>query len=264
MKLFGWKGAAVAPRPVLSRANIVGGAVLGEWPNNYEAQVRAAVIANPVAQRAVRLVSEACGASAAENAEALALVRHVSAGQSLVETLALHLLLHGNGYVQILPDSEGEPSELFALRPERVCVELDNNGWPVAYAYRVLDRVTRLWAEDGRGCAAIMHLKAINPLDDHAGLASDGTATALAAGSYSTDITGDGDGWVRVSQPRSETRLELDIVAGIAADWPSLPDSLRQGIVRLAAHLFTERESSDPPPTIVTALWRPWRRIRLA
>lgn len=95
-------------------------------------------------------------------------------------------------------------------------------------------------------------------------LASDGTATALVAGSYSTDITGDGDGWVRVSQSRTETRLELDIVAGIAADWPSLPDSLRQGVVRLAAHLFTERESSDPPPAIVTALWRPWRRMRLA
>lgn len=189
MKLFGWKGAAVAPRPVLSRANIVGGAVLGEWPNNYEAQVRAAVIANPVAQRAVRLVSEACGgaaivasgASAAENAEALALVRHVSAGQSLVETLALHLLLHGNGYVQILPDSEGEPSELFALRPERVSVELDTNGWPVAYAYRVLDRVTRLWAEDGRGRTAIMHLKAINPLDDHAGLGCIGAASGPVA-----------------------------------------------------------------------------------
>lgn len=95
-------------------------------------------------------------------------------------------------------------------------------------------------------------------------LASSGTATALAVGGYSTDITGDGDGWVRVSEARSETRLELDIVAGIAADWASLPDSLRQGIVRLAAHLFTERESSDPPPAIVTALWRPWRRMRLA
>ncbi len=95
-------------------------------------------------------------------------------------------------------------------------------------------------------------------------LAGDGSATALASGAYSTDITGDGDGWVRVIAARSETRLALDIVAGIAADWPSLPDSLRQGIVRLAAHLFTERASSDPPPAIVTALWRPWRRMRLS
>lgn len=95
-------------------------------------------------------------------------------------------------------------------------------------------------------------------------IAADGTASTLAVGTYAVDITGDGDGWVRVSQSRAETRLEVDLVAGIAADWPSLPDSLRQGIVRLAAHLFTERESSDPPPAIVTALWRPWRRMRIA
>ncbi len=95
-------------------------------------------------------------------------------------------------------------------------------------------------------------------------IAADGTATALAVGAYALDITGDGDGWVRVSQSRAETRLEVDIMAGVAADWPSLPDSLRQGIVRLAAHLFTERENSDAPPAIVTALWRPWRRMRLA
>ena len=47
-------------------------------------------------------------------------MRHVSAGQGLIETLALHLLLHGNGFVQIIPDADGEPYELFALRPERV------------------------------------------------------------------------------------------------------------------------------------------------
>lgn len=95
-------------------------------------------------------------------------------------------------------------------------------------------------------------------------VAADGAASTLAVGTYAVDITGDGDGWVRVSQSRAETRLEVDLMAGIAASWSSLPDSLRQGIVRLAAHLFTERESSDPPPAIVTALWRPWRRMRIA
>ena len=55
MKLFGWKGAATAPRPVLSRAYMMGGQALGAWPSAYEAQVRAAMLANPVAQRAVRL-----------------------------------------------------------------------------------------------------------------------------------------------------------------------------------------------------------------
>lgn len=193
MKWFGWKGGANAPRPALSRGYGQGwgwsDAPIGEWPAQYEAQVRAAVIANPVAQRAVRLVSEAAGGaailanggSAVQNAKARELVRHVSAGQSLVETLALHLLLHGNGYVQIACDADGEPAELFALRPERVSVDVDARGWPVGYRYKVGDRVARLAAEDGTGRVAIAHLKAIHPLDDHYGLGCVGAASGPVA-----------------------------------------------------------------------------------
>lgn len=95
------------------------------------------------------------------------------------------------------------------------------------------------------------------------GLPAEGASFALAADAYAIDITADGDGWVRVIQPGSAGRVEVDLTAGIADDWASLPQALRQGIVRLAAHLFTERESGDPPPAIITALWRPWRRMRL-
>ena len=121
------------------------------------------------------------GASAADNARALELVRHVSAGQGLVETLALHLLLHGNGFVEIGVDTAGEPIELFALRPERVSVDLDVRGWPVAYQYRVRDRITRLVAEDGAGRTAVLHIRAINPLDDHYGLGCLGAASGPVA-----------------------------------------------------------------------------------
>ena len=136
MKLFGWKGATATSRPALSRAFMWAGGTLGDWPDGYEAQVRAAIYGNPVAQRAARLVSEAAGgarlkatsAQPQEASEALALVNRTSAGQCLVETLALHLLLHGNGYVQILPDLDGRPGELFALRPERVKVDVNAGG----------------------------------------------------------------------------------------------------------------------------------------
>lgn len=189
MKWFGWKGAA-SSRPLLSRGYGWGGTTtLGEWPSAYEPQVRAAVLGNPVAQRAVRLVSEAAGgvalkaggASAQDNARALDLVRHVSAGQGLIETLALHLMLHGNGFVQIMPDATGEPLELFALRPERISVELDARGWPVAYRYRVGDRSDRLVTEDGAGRTAIIHVKAIHPLEDHMGLGCLGAASGPVA-----------------------------------------------------------------------------------
>lgn len=189
MKFFGWKGTAVSPRPALSRPYIMGGATLGEWPAHYDAQVRAAVMANPVAQRAVRLVSEAVGGAAmiaaggrvAAQRQIVELVRHVSGGQGLMETLALNLLLHGNAYVQILNDVEGLPAELFALRPDRVSVETDSRGWPIAYNYRSGQSLNRLGSADGRGRTAIIHMKAINPLDDHYGLGCIGVASGAVA-----------------------------------------------------------------------------------
>lgn len=94
-------------------------------------------------------------------------------------------------------------------------------------------------------------------------LAADGTASALAVDGYAIDIDASGDGWVRLTQHRDAGRMRAPFSAGIAPDWASLPDGLRQGIVRLAAHLFTAREE-EGPPAIVSALWMPWRRMRLA
>ncbi|MEO8723153.1 MAG: phage head-tail connector protein [Sphingobium sp.] len=95
------------------------------------------------------------------------------------------------------------------------------------------------------------------------GLPAEGASFAIAAGSYAFEIDASGDGWIQVMQPGAAGRISALIIAGLADDWPSLPDGLRQGIVRLAAHMFAER-ASDRPPAIVTALWWPWRRMRLA
>ena len=187
MKFFGTKAARQQARPVLARAWGSGAAALGEWPASYEAQVRAGVIGNPVAQRAMRLVSEGAGATAltargaGDGPGPLSLATRCSGGQHLIETLASHLLMHGNGYVQILAGADGVPAELYALRPERVSVEADARGWPAAYLYRVGDSVTRLSPEDGAGRMSIIHLKALHPLDDHYGLGCVGAAAGAVA-----------------------------------------------------------------------------------
>ena len=72
---------------------------------------------------------------------------------------------------------------------------------------------------------------------------------------------------MRVSNPGAAGRIAVRFVAGLAPGWNGLPESLRHGVIRLAAHQHRMRESStaDPiPPAAVTALWRPWRRMRLA
>ena len=125
MRWFGGKAAREGARPALLRAGSVfsygdGGA--GAWPQGYEAQVREGYCRNPVAQRAVKLLSEAVAGAplVASDPALLSLVGARSGGQSLLDTVAAQLLLHGNAYVLVLRDGEGRPAELFALRPERV------------------------------------------------------------------------------------------------------------------------------------------------
>ena len=83
----------------------------GSKPYHYERCVREGFLGNPIAQRAVRIVAEGVGqAPVTSNDDKLsALIDATSAGQSLIETLASHLLLHGNGFVQIIKDANCQP-----------------------------------------------------------------------------------------------------------------------------------------------------------
>lgn len=99
-----------------------------------------------------------------------------------------------------------------------------------------------------------------------AALGDDGTRAALPVESYLIDLSFDGTGRIRITNQIAEKRLAVRFTAGIAADWESLPAALRHGVIRLAAHNFRQRENSEDnhPPAAITALWQPWRRMRLA
>jgi uncharacterized phiE125 gp8 family phage protein len=98
-----------------------------------------------------------------------------------------------------------------------------------------------------------------------AAVAGDGSETALPAEAFAIDIDAAGDGWVRVLDAGGEKRVRVRFTAGLAGDWNGVPEPLRQGIVRLAAHLYGARgeAAGAAPPAAVAALWRPWRRLRL-
>lgn len=103
---------------------------------------------------------------------------------------------------------------------------------------------------------AITSVEAIN---------SAGAASPLASADYVIDIDSSGDGWVRVSRSDGAIRLRVGGRAGMADDENGVPEPIRQGVLRLVAHLFTSRDSAGgDPPAAVTALWRPYRRLRLS
>ena len=146
-------------------------------PFEYARAVKRGYLDNPVAQRAVRLVAEGIGGAPLGPVDPglAALVSATSAGQSLLETLASQLLLHGNAYVQVIKDGSGAPAELFALRPERVSVIAGADGWPSGYAYKVGEQTLSIPLLDEDASPNLIHIKYFHPADDHYG------ASCLAA-----------------------------------------------------------------------------------
>jgi len=180
MRLFNFRSARATARPALTRAFGSAPAPHGDWPSGYEAQARAAYLGNAVAQRAVRIVAEGAGSIAIDATPdkhpAIALL---SGG--LVESVATHLLLHGNAYVQIVGDADGMPAMLFPLRPDRVTVEPDATGWPASYVYRAAGHALRIPATAPDGRPGLVHVRATHPLDDHYGLGNLGAASGPVA-----------------------------------------------------------------------------------
>ncbi|WP_337658669.1 head-tail connector protein [Sphingorhabdus sp. Alg231-15] len=94
----------------------------------------------------------------------------------------------------------------------------------------------------------------------------DGALTSLPLNDYALDIDSDGVGWVKLLPANMVARIAVTYDAGLATDWAHVPTTLRQGVVRLAGYLYTHRDRMDAggPPSAVTALWRPHRRMRVA
>ena len=89
---------------------------------------------------------------------------------------------------------------------------------------------------------------------------TDGAAATLPAGSCAIDIDAQGDGWVRTGAQA----VRVTYTAGLAAAADGVPAPIAQGVIRLAAHLYEHRDDAAVPPAAVAALWRPFRRLRLA
>lgn len=168
-------------------------------PRDYAALAREGFQRNPVVHRAVRLVAEAAaslplilrdGEREVADHPVLRLLRRPNpreSGARLMESVYGHLMISGNAYLEAAT-LDGEPRELYALRPDRMRVVAGEDGWPAAYEYAVGSRSVRFPMPD-EGVAPILHLTLFHPTDDHYGLSPmEAAATALdihnAAGAW--------------------------------------------------------------------------------
>lgn len=99
-------------------------------------------------------------------------------------------------------------------------------------------------------------------------IALDGSREIWAVPSDGLELRITDTACAQLLRPFEGRGVALRLVVGIANDWASMPAPLRHGIIRLAAHHYRDRDrdtrASAAPPASVTALWRPWRSLRLA
>jgi HK97 family phage portal protein len=93
------------------------------------------------------------------------------AGSSLMEAAVGYLLLSGNSYWEaICHPIDGNPTELYALRPDRVKVVPGAQGTPLGYEYTVGSHRRVIRTDRASGRSPILHLKFFNPLHDWYGM----------------------------------------------------------------------------------------------
>jgi HK97 family phage portal protein len=175
-----WKRPAPVGVPEAKSSGFVALHVEGQarWTRrDYATLSREGFMRNPIAYRSVRLVAEAVasvpwllyeGSTEYADHPLIALMarpnRHQT-GAAFIEALCGHLLLSGNAYCERIEAPSGA-TELHLLRPDRVSVAVDGQGWPVALDYRSGSAARRIAL--GEGAA---HLTLFHPVDDHYGFA---------------------------------------------------------------------------------------------
>ncbi|HMF25766.1 MAG TPA: phage portal protein [Pseudolabrys sp.] len=183
-------------------AAIEGGGRARWTPRDYGALAREGYARNAIVYRAVRLIAESIGGlsfvlyegEAERDAHPLLdLIRRPNPrqdGASFFESVASHLLLAGNAYVEAVGlGGEGarQVRELYALRPDRMKLVPGQDGWPQAYEYTVAGSTVRF--DQGAELPPILHLTFFNPLDDCYGM------SPLEAAAIAVDTHNAAAGW---------------------------------------------------------------------
>lgn len=106
-----------------------------------------------------------------------------------------------------------------------------------------------------RPVQAVVSLEAISP---------QGERSLLPVEAYELELDLDQRARVRLLSGTGAQRVAVRFVAGLAPLWGDLPEGLRHGAIRCAAHLHRQGDGSGGSiPAAVGAMWRPWRRMRL-
>lgn len=101
-------------------------------------------------------------------------------------------------------------------------------------------------------------------------VAPNGDRSAVDASQFEVEISPDGCLSITLLQDLQGQTVAATARVGLSQEWHAIPATLKQGIIRLCAHYYRDRDrTGDPkkvssPPAIVSALWRPYQTLRLS
>lgn len=169
-------------------------------PRTYQAFAREGVRQNAVVYRCVRLIAEAAASIPLSvqidgrvdddhpMARLLAAPCPGATGTDLFEAWYGYLMVSGNAYLRAVPVG-GDIRGLHVLRPDRVRIDTEADGWSGGIIYTVDGTSTRIAAEAVPDVASVLHLKLFHPDDDHYGL------SPIEAASVAIDIHNGASRW---------------------------------------------------------------------
>ena len=147
--------------------------------SDYATMARKGFMANPVVYRCVRMISQTAAAvplllyqdvqelDKHPVLDLLARPNERQGGKDFFEMIFGHLLVSGNAYVELVNVGDN-PRELHCLRPDRVRILNDRQGWCEGYEYSTGNTKKR-YRIDEQGVSPILHLSLFHPLDDQQG-----------------------------------------------------------------------------------------------
>jgi HK97 family phage portal protein len=164
-------------------------------PNDMSTLFKAGYERNAIANRCVRMISEAAAAVPlkASNTQAQKLMDRPNPDQSgpeLMEAFFGFLQVAGNAYLEIA-ELDGTPRELFALRPDRMRVLPGARGWPDGWEYTVGGRKCGFVRNGANFRSPILHMKIFHPGDDYYGY------SPMQAASRAMDLHNAGGEWAK-------------------------------------------------------------------
>ncbi|MDQ7018081.1 MAG: phage portal protein [Robiginitomaculum sp.] len=162
-------------------------------PRNYLALAQEGFARNAIVYRCVRMIAEAAASVRmhAKSRKINDLLLRPNVDQDYAELLEAHfgyLLLSGNGYIEaaIL---DGQPRELYALRPDRMKVIPRGGGAPGGWEYSAGGRKIRFVRDAHTDQSPILHMRLFNPANDYYG------QSPLEAAAFAVDIHNAGAKW---------------------------------------------------------------------